>query len=110
MKIKKSLVIEAMDNYADLVLDQLMLECCETSEVEDECPCKDNDSKIIMDDDEENELEGIQEEEEEVDEGFMGSLYQAISPSARAAAKAAKNKAILKHAQKVGRQVAAMNR
>jgi hypothetical protein len=109
MKIKKSLVIEAMDNYADLVLDQLMLECCESSGDEIDCPCKDKKTKIIIDD-EENELEGIQEEEEEVDEGFMGSLYQAISPSARAAAKAAKNKAILKHAQKVGRQVAAMNR
>lgn len=105
MKIKKSLVIEAMNNYADLVLDQIMTECCEKS-VEEECPCKNKDAEIIVDDEEENETEEIPEDSEEVDEGFMGSLYQAARP----AAKAAKNKAILKHAQKVGRQVASMNR
>lgn len=100
MKIKKSLVIEAMNNYyADLVLDQIMTECCEKSEEEEECPCKNKDVEIIVDDEDENVEEEIPEDSEEVDEGFMGSLYQAISPSARAAAKAAKNKAILKHAQ-----------
>ena len=52
MKIKMSLVIEAMDKYTDLVLDQLMLECCESSGGEIDCPCKDNKTKIIIDDEE----------------------------------------------------------
>lgn len=88
MKIKKSIILETMNKYIDIILDQILKEC--------QCGCKDEEPKkdlhlIIDDDDNEEEIEDQDDNEEELDE--QSNL-----------AAAARNPEIVKLAHKIMRQ------
>lgn len=133
---KLNLIEEEIDFYLDLYLGEILKECeCDasdynevvTGEEPEEVPETLDDieddlgGKLLyfgdIEDDDDNELFEVNEdyeltEDNEVNEGpigdFVDSLKYSLSPSLRKAAKEAANKRILKGAQRVGRQIAAL--
>jgi len=133
---KLNLIEEEIDFYLDLYLGEILKECeCDasdynevvTGEEPDDVPETLDDIEDDLggklsyfgdiEDDEPNEFFDVNEdyelnEDDEVDEGVLGdfidSLKYSLSPSWKKAAKDAANQRILKGAQRVGRQVAAI--